>query len=293
MKIVLNDLSFPIRRKAWNVGKTLDAFLELVDELRKIGAEKVKIPSNFYSETFYGFPISNIFIPSPGFKERRTIILGLLDMVDAIDNDFNDEFSLKNTFSEQSIALAYSSINSLPSLSFPFEERFRVDSLKGFIGDKESHNEAKIELNIYDDREDNYRNLSPYLIPEDANPLVSPLWNKDAATTYMEKVDYAAIIKGVSHEEQRYFMMKCGKAIAEMNGWSYSSSLSSRNSDSNKKRIVFKSTDFKNQYAYLCIDLRHPDLHFELCGRRGEHLGEYSWNGDKLHDSQSGHSIDV
>lgn len=293
MKIVFNDLSLPERGKANNVGKGLDEMLQLASTLRNIGVEKIIVPSDFYTKEFYGFQINRIFGFGHNFQRRGNEVLALLDFLERMDADYDNEFSLTETFSETSRAMALAALTCLPSISFSYYAQFNNNEIKGFTGDETNHQENEVKPNLYKRNTGNYTLLSKFLMPTKTQPLEKPLWNSKSSRDYLQKVHYFDYIKGKDKNEQRKMLITHGRIIAEMNGWTYSAALSKRNSSNEKKRIVFISLGFKYQHAYLCIDLRHPDLHFELCDKQGIHTGEYSWDGKKLHGHQEGHNIKV
>jgi hypothetical protein len=293
MKIVFNDLSLPIKGKANHIGHGIDEILQLANTLRSIGVEKIIVPSDFYSTEFYGIKIDRIFQVGRHFQKRGNQILAILDFLEKMEPDYNNVFSIEKSFSETSKALALASLTNIPSISFSYYPQFNVDSIKGFIGGKADHEECEVKPNFYKEDSNNYALLSTFFIPPKEDPLKNPLWNIKSSNYYMQKIRFSETIQGKDKNEQRQMLIAHGRVIAEMNGWTYSEALSKRNSTNGKKRKIFISLGFKNQNAYLCIDLRHPDLHFELCNKRGHHVGEFSWNGEKLHDSQENHDIEV
>ena len=293
MKVAFNDFSLPIKGNANNVGQGLDEILQLAKTLRDIGIEKIIVPSDFYSKEFYGIQINRIYRFGESFQKRGNEVLAILDFLELIDSNYDKVFSLEDTFSETSKTLALAALTAMPSISFSYNSQFNNKIIKGVIGDKDNHQEYEVKPNFYKEDSKNYALLTPFLIQPDTEPLSNPLWNFKSSNDYMQKISFSNAIKGKDKNEQRNMLKTHGRIIAEMNGWTYSAALSKRNSTEDKKRIVFISLGFKYQHAYLCIDLRHPDLHFELCDKRGHHKGEYSWNGKKLHDRQTGHDIRV
>ena len=293
MKIVFNDLSLPIKGKADKICFGLDEMLQLANSIRNIGIEKIIVPSNFYDNEFNGIQINNIFHLDKKFQKRGNEVLAILDFLELLDSNYEQDFSLDDSFSETSKTLALAALTNIPSISFSYYSQFNNNSIKGFTGDKENHEQNEVSPNLYKQCSDNYVLLSKFLMPPKIQPLKEPLWNSKSSIEYLQKINFSERIKGKDKNEQRKMILTHGRVVAEMNGWTYSSALSKRNTTEDKKRVVFISLGFKDQHAYLCIDLRHPDLHFELCNKRGTHTGEYSWNGEKLHEHQEGHDIIV
>ena len=293
MKVAFNFFSLPIKGNANNVGQGLDEILQLAKTLRDIGIEKIIVPSDFYSKEFYGIQINRIYRFGESFQKRGNEVLAILDFLELIDSNYDKVFSLEDTFSETSKTLALAALTAMPSISFSYYPQFNVDSIKGFIGGKADHEECEVKPNFYKEDSNNYARLSTFLIPPKADPLSNPLWNLKSSKNYMQKIRFSETIQGKDKSEQRQMLIVHGRIIAEMNGWTYNEALSKRNSTKDKMRKIFISLGFKNQHAYLCLDLRHPDLHFELCNKQGRHVGEFSWNGNKLHGRQENHDIYV
>ena len=79
-----------------------------------------------------------------------------------------------------------------------------------------------------------------------------------------------------------------GSAVAEINGYALDSAVSAKNGTAKKLRKIFFH---KKRGRYLSIDFEKRA--FEFLGRKGEHLGEYSYSGLKLSGADGSGKHDI
>jgi len=93
-----------------------------------------------------------------------------------------------------------------------------------------------------------------------------------------------------SHGERQAMIIEYGQRVAERNFYSIDKRLSEFNSSDTRKRFIFGAGIGKDR-IYLSIDLEKGG--FEVCNYKGDHLGEYFFNGTKTGISQSSHNIRI
>lgn len=120
-----------------------------------------------------------------------------------------------------------------------------------------------------------------------------PLWNRALTVAYLDKVSCKDDLRFSTTEEKQAYLIEHGTMIARLNGWEEHKKLSAKNSSGGRIRKIFYSKEFRHKNTYLCIDLEHPDLRFELCNHKGKHLGEYKHTGEQTGGASSDHNIEV
>jgi uncharacterized protein YqfB (UPF0267 family) len=111
-----------------------------------------------------------------------------------------------------------------------------------------------------------------------SNQLVDNNWGKFREKLKQYPDDKNAMIKEMA------------KNVADINGYKYNKRISSINSTKKKLRDIYETVDKHNNKIYLSTDFETGA--FELCNHKGEHQGEYGFNGTKNKEAQpKNHSI--
>ena len=177
-----------------------------------------------------------------------------------------------------------------PVISITFDNHYAKEKLDGWLKSAGKDASPASVNNLFSGSAKNLNFITDLTQCRQINPQEKPLWNQAIVKEMLVGVDFISGAK----EEKRERFISYGRKVAELNGWIYNSRVSALNSTDKKKRIVFDSERLFTGYAisYLCIDLEGPDLCFELCDRRGYHLGEVDRYG-KVSEPKQHHNLKV
>ncbi len=292
MTIYLNDLSFAGGQGLLDDWDKFKAFNELIDELIRIGQVSLVAPKDLWS-----MPLDGVDVAAKTLGDGTPLPNDQGNFVQQVYRKFKPKTQGGPLFSEtKDMAVASSSVgeaakNGAPVVSITFDERYARERLKGWLKHAEKKDVIEVGVNnIFSGSAKNLTYITDLTKCRLKNPQKEPLWNQSVVQEVLKGVDF---ISG-SKDEKRQRFIDYGRKVAEFNGWVYNRRVSTLNSNTLKKRIVFDSQRLFTGYAisYLCIDLEGPDLCFELCDKHGCHLGEVDRNG-VVSDPEQYHNLIV
>lgn len=291
MTIYLNDLSLIGGRgllKDWDV---FNAFNKLVDNLIRMGQVTLVAPVDLWYK-----PLGGVNVLSKTNSDGTRLPADQGKLIYEVYRKFKLKTHGEPFFSEdEDLTVISSSVGKAaecgdPVISIAFDSRYAKDKLQGWL--KQTEKDAVVaEVNNFFGGSKKYLTFITDLTKcRLLNPQKEPLWNHDVVDEILKGVDFI----GGSKDEKREKFINYGRKVLECNGWIFNSRVSALNSSEKKKRIVYDSRRMftSTPISYLCIDLEGPDLCFELCDRRGNHLGEVDRNG-VVSDPQQHHNIKV
>ena len=291
MTIYLNDLSLAGGTGLLDEWDKFNAFNDLIDELIRIGQVSLVAPKDLWS-----MPLGGVNVAAKTKSEGTPLPTDQGNFVHQVYRKFKLKTQGEPLFSEtEDMAVASSSVgeaakNGAPVVSITFDDHYAQEKLEGWlkIAGKDAVKE-KVN-NIFSESTKNLTFITDLTQCRLKNPQKEPLWNQGVVQEILKGVDF---ISG-SKEEKRQRFIDYGRKVAEFNGWVYNRRVSALNTNTQKKRVVFDSQRLFTGYAisYLCIDLEGPDLCFELCDKRGYHLGEVDRNG-VVSDPEQHHNLMV
>lgn len=273
MTIYLNDLSLTGGEllEDWDKFK---AFNELIDELIRIGQVSLVAPRDLWNKTLGGVNVS-----SKSKSDGTPLPNDQGNFVHQVYRKFKLKTQGEPLFSEtKDMAVISSSVGvaavcGAPVISITFDDCYARERLKGWLKLAEKKDVIEVGVNnIFSGSAKNLTLITDLTQCRLKNPQEEPLWNQSVVQEVLKDVNF---ISG-SKEEKKKRYITYGRKVAQLNGWIYNHRLSVMNSTDKKMRIVFDSRRLFTGYkiSYLSIDLEGPDLCFELCDRRGYHLGE-------------------
>ena len=278
MTIYLNDLSLAGGQGLLEDWDKFNAFNDLLDELIRIGQVTLVAPKDLWS-----MPLDGVNVAAKTLGDRTPLPTDKGNFVHQVYRKFIPKTQGEPLFSEtKDMAVASSSLgeaakNGAPVVSITFDDHYAQEKLEGWLKLVGKDAVTKDVNNIFSGSDKYLTFITDLTQCRLKNPQKEPLWNQSVVQELLKEVDF---ISG-SKEEKRQRFIDYGHKVAESNGWVYNKRVSTLNTDTQKKRIVFDSersfTGHKN--SYLCIDLEGPDLCFELCDKHGCHLGEVDRNG--------------
>ena len=292
METVLNDLSLRSTNNDMGHWNVFIKFYELIEFLRRFGYSKVLCEKNVHNSEICGIRIADSFLISFQDKivsERRKLIASLYQNVFSKQLDFADDFKPFRIEANglESKSLAKAVYDALPAVSFTFDDCYASTPLYGSL-----HGVTKTCANLYaSDQNGLLASLVPLKDCKKLNPERNPLWNKKMTEAYLGSFQPRTSFLD-ANEKMAYIREHCTQ-VALLNGWVVQKDLSKLNSSAGQKRIIFYSDAFLHQNTYLSIDWEHPDLRFEMCDKRGNHLGELQVKTGKMGEPDFGHNIKV
>lgn len=288
MTIYLNDLSLEGGKGLLEDWEQFKAFSELIDELSRKGQVSLIAPKDLWNK-----PLGGIDVPSKTLADGSPIPADQGNFVHQIYRKFRTKTQGEPLFSEnEDMTVTSSSVGlaaecEAPVISITFDNRYAKEKLKGWLKSAGKEVSRASVDNLFSGSANNYRFITDWSKCRLIDPRKQPLWNQSIVKEILAGVDF---ISG-SKEEKRERFIRYGREVAELNGWIYNKRVSSMNSSASQKRIVFDSEIHFTGYeiCYLSIDLEGPDLCFEICNKRGKHLGEVDRFGnvsgpEPLHD---------
>lgn len=209
------------------------------------------------------------------YFDKYNFILSLINhFIFKDDLDASKEFLYNG---RNSVLLAHARDNDHCAVSFVFTPEFEVDE----IVETRDKNPGKI-VNFYSVYQ---KTLVPTRVVTATecrkyNPLENPLWNKDASLAYHSSIEDRLAMIGADPRQKIAILGCVSETIAELNGWVKDENLSKINSNNGMVRSVYRSSDKYRKISYLSVDFEKMDVYFELFDKRGNHKGEYKWDGE-------------
>lgn len=279
MTIYLNDLSLSGGKGLLEDWDKFKAFNELIDEMIRIGQVSLVGPKDLWS-----MPLGGVNVASKTKTDQTPLPDDQGNFIQQVYRKIKPKTQGEPFFAEdKDMTVTSSSVGMAatcggPVISITFDERYAKEKLEGWLklAGKKDVQEASVD-NIYAGSANNLTFVTDLTQCRQKDPQKEPLWNQSVVREVLKGVDF---ISG-SKEEKKERYITYGRKVAQLNGWIYNHRVSAMNSTENKIRIVFDSRRLFTGYkiSYLCIDLEGPDLCFELCDRKGYHLGEVNRYG--------------
>lgn len=270
MELLLNEQSYRCDGKLCEHWEAISCFGILADRLKEYGVDKIVCPQGYKSLPVGGVAWKDCYLRMEELNDdQRMEIITLMD----------------STLRE-----------ARPVVSFTFRETDKRDTIEGFLrgGTGKKAQKATVK-NLY--RAENGQTavcLTSFKECKRKNAEKEPLWNQEMVTRYLARIGHEDSRHSTTTEEKQAYLIEHATQIALMNGWCLHTRLSRINSSSTQKRVIFYSKAFKNTATYLCIDLEHEDIRFEVCDYAGRHLKEIKHNGQTTDATpQRNHNITV
>lgn len=291
MTIYLNDLSLGGGNGLLADWDKFKAFSELIDELIRVGQVSLVAPKDLWQK-----PLGGINVPSKVQADGTPVPADQGLFVHHVYRKFKPKAEGEPLFSEaEDMAMCSPSVgeaaeSGAPVISITFDNQYAKEKLDGWLKRAEKDASPASVNNLYSGSAKNLSFITDLTQCRQINPQKKPLWNQIIVKEMLAGIDF---ISG-SKEEKRERFIRYGREVARLNGWIYNSRVSAMNSTATKKRVVFDSERLFTGYAisYLCIDLEGPDLCFELCDKRGYHLGEVDRYGN-VSEPEQHHNMEV
>lgn len=179
MNIYLNDLSLNCDKDILENWNEVKKFNDLLSKLAGINNLQFHAPGNLWDRPILGFNVKTktLFdrstIPKDHSNLLRIIYSKFLLIKDELPHFAEDD---RMTIPSSTVGLAAE--QSAPVISFTFDEKYKTDSLSGWLKNKEdSIFETKVN-NIYEDKSANYQLIVDLTPCRRLNPLEEPMWNK-------------------------------------------------------------------------------------------------------------------
>lgn len=298
MKLNLNDLSLFSNRKLTENWESVITYYEMIASLRELGVDKILINGTIKSTSIAEIPL--VSLHSRGSTQlsfdREFLLRSLfLNYHEFVTIQRKEQFFFQG---KQSLSLVDAFLQSRPVVSFTLDGHFSEGVIQGQFKRAANEKETKKASvkNIYKKDSENLSMLPDFRQVSQMRAEENPLWNQELIKVFLNSIghkNHKPSEQFTSVEQKNAYLEKNGRVIVELCGWLWDPGLSRKNSSGKTKRIVFYSAKFKKDNVYLCIDLENPDFRFELCDKRGNHLGEYCWDGTKTSPPQKNHSIEV
>ena len=289
MTLFLNDFSLEAGNGLSADWEKIQAFGDFIDELIAIGKVSLVAPKKLWD-----IPLGGLNVSSKTMTDGSTIKEEYAKYAQQLYKKFVTETEGEPFFAEeQEMARTSSSMGKAasegsPVLSITLDERYANKVLKGWLKEKDVKAVECVLNNVYFGSDSNYDFITGLTRCRQINPEKDPLWNIEITSKVLEGVDFV----NQPVDKRRQMLIQYGKRVAEVNGWLYNSKISVKNTTKTQKRVVFDSARLfsRNPKHYLSIDMEGPDLCFELCDKRGNHIGEVDRNG-KVSDPEEHHNL--
>lgn len=301
MELLLNDQSYQCNGKLCEHWEAISCFGILADRLKEYGVDKIVCPQGYKSLPLGGVTWKDCYLQMEELNDdQRMEIVTLMDSTlreaRPDELDANTVFCEEADFSNPSAALGKACTDDRPVVSFTFRKVDKRDTIEGFLraGTGKKVQKATVK-NLYRAETGQMAVcLTSLKECKRKNPEKEPLWNQEMVTKYLSRIGHEDNRHSASTEEKQAYLIEHATQIALMNGWCLHTRLSRINSNNEQKRVIFYSKAFKNTATYLCIDLEHEDIRFELCDYAGRHLKEIKHNGQTTDATpQRSHNIKV
>lgn len=264
----------------------------MVEELSQKCSLEIYAPANLWQLPLAGYNVATSAVTHPddkGLTAEMMMYMRLIYQKMFPRTTGYPLFSEKEDMSNPSSSVGCAACNVAPVLSFCMEGIYAKDKIEGWLQEEGNEVVGSSVVNIFEKKTDNYRFLADLSEGRHKNPLETPLWNVALVGELLKDVDFI----GTDSRNRQGLLIAYGRIVAEMNGWSYNRNISKLNQNTGQLRFVFSSDNFVDYPpAYLSLDMEGPDLAFELCDKRGNHRGEYRWDGTHK-EPKSHHGIKV
>ena len=289
MEVYLNDLSFYIDTDLMSDWDKIVKFKELLDDLRSIGVSIIA-PSNVWSIPVGGYNLTTKEMSSGGKVPNEHHLF-----LQQIFKIFNSNATGEPVFSEtKDMALSSPSVGKAVVegslvISLLLDAKYKVEEVTGWLKKVGCDPCSESVRNLYDKNErKNFIFLTDLSKCRTKDPVKDPMWNVEVSRRIIQDEKFIEL----PSDERMQKLIHFGRIIAEVNGWRYNKQISDLNTNREHKRFIFDSTSNFTGYrtAYISIDLEGPEVCYELCNNKGNHLGEISWDG-KRKEAKSNHGI--
>lgn len=292
MRVFLNEWSLTSANGVFANWSRIKAFDELVDELTQKCTLEILAPSNLWQLPLAGCNVAMSVVSHPDDKGLTADMLMYLRRIYKKMCPMTTGyplFSEKDDMSNPSSSVGRAASYVVPARSFCLDSNYEKDKIEGWLQEEGKVATKSSVVNIFKKKTENYMHLADLTEGRHKNPLETPLWNTALVSELLKGVDFVK----VDSKDRQGLLITYGRIVAEMNGWSYDQNISKLNQNSGQLRFIFSSDNFVDYApAYLSLDMEGPDLAFELCDKRGNHKGEYSWNGTHK-EAKARHGIRV
>lgn len=279
MRVYLNDWSLSSNSGVFANWESIKAFEKLIGELSQKCALEIYAPANLWQLSLAGY---NVVTSETVFLNDRNLSLDMVRFLKSIYKRMSGTIDGYPLFSEQedmsnsSSCVGHAVSGNYPVLSLVLDGKYAQSNIEGWLQEEGLEPTKNSVVNIYESNPENYQYLVDLTLVAGKDPKVTPLWNVKVVGALLEK---AGFVK-TDNKMRQGLLRKYGRIVAEMNGWRYNSYISKLNQNSGQLRDIYSSDYFVGYpVAYLSLDMEGPDLGFELCDKKGNHLGEYSWDG--------------
>lgn len=279
MDVYVNDLSFYCNNDIRTEINKIKIFNNLLNELASKFNVSILAPKNIWSIPICGFNVTtktnsnDTYISNEYHRFLLEIYRKFIPRTEGVPI-----FSLDKEMKKSSSSIGKAVEDEKLVVSLTFEAQFKDDTILGWLQSNDSQLREVGVDNLYDkDKTKNFVYLADLSKCRKNNPLDTPMWNIDLSKRILQGIDFIKI----SQDQRKSLLILYGKKIAEINGWTYNDRLSKLNTTKEHQRFIFDSgTNFTNYpKVYLSIDLEGPEVCYELCGKKGQHIGERSWDG--------------
>ncbi len=289
MDIYLNDFSLYSDKDILSNWSAIEKFYVLIQKLAEVSHLHFKGPKELWNIPISGFNVmtGNRSDKSNIPKDHCSFLRAIYAKFSLINNE-SPHFAEEVGMNTPSCTMGLAFHQSVPVISFTFDDKYKKDLLTGWFRYIENDIiEAKLK-NLFEDKPSNYEFIADLTPCKRLDPLKEPMWNKELVKKILENVNFV----DEDCKTRQALLIKYGKIVAEVNGWTYNEKISKLNSNSGQLRYIYDSSLSFLDYpiAYLSLDMEGPDLAFELCNKKGSHLGECSWNGSRK-DRKMHHDI--
>lgn len=300
MNLFVNDLSLKCSLPLQEHWEFITEFGRLVNKLKEFDIDKISFPKGYKNMSIGGIYWKDCYIKEscPLKDDQRMELLSLMSSsiyeVKESDIDFNHIFSEDASFDVHSSFLGNSFTMDNPVVSFTFKDIYKKQSIAGYYKKLPTNHSKRAEVrNLYDAASISPLSTVSFKKCKTIKPENFPLWNSPDTIRYIRKIGHKDDITFTTTEEKQAYLIKHGTVIALLNGWKEDTIRTNKNRSPQKIRKIFYSAKFKQTDTYLCIDMEHPDIRFELCNHRGIHLKEIKYTGETTGSAKTDHNIKV
>lgn len=288
MNLPLNEWSVVLRGESIIGNDSWNRFESFV----KILTEECDVRKILFTKDDLSILKGEIFAIQSRTERQRLVTFFDRYLEKHYDYPIEDEFICQNEYTKEgkSVLLTMAYKEKIPLVSILYDNTFLCNSFKAYYYNVQKSKGSTVFLqNLHINNWQDYKNFFFIGVPSrDLNPQSNPIWNLERTKKYCEALSG---LEGLSKEEKNSMFIREGSHIANLNGWVEDKRLSSINSKAiNRIRHVFRPVKFKHQdAAYLSLDLEKRA--FELLDRKGKHIMEISYLGDKTSGYKPNHDI--
>lgn len=288
MNLPLNEWSVELRDESFIGNDSWNRFESLV----KILTEECDVQKILFTKDDLSILNGEIFALQSRTARQRLLTFSDKYFERYYNYPIEDEFICPDeyTLDKKAVLLTMAYKENIPSVSILYDDTFSCNSFKACCYNVQKGKVSTVVLqNLHIGNWEEYEEFFFIGVPSSGlNPRFSPIWNLGRTRKFCEALPS---LDGLSKEEKNSIFISEGSYVANLNGWVEDRRLSSINSKAlNKIRHVFRPVKFKHQdAAYLSIDIEKRA--FELLDRKGRHVMEISYLGDKTSGYKPNHDI--